>query len=262
MLPGTAFQAVCSWTWRLPAVRCCVFYKKTENEPSGEWRYVTIYFSWQHELFLSAACCPPLISLPICDVCFGIWEKYFPSPAVAVPKEVLHLCPSTKPSQGEEGEKMSIPMELMGCSGWGSWRNVINTCTLTAEKILSGAQGDVWARTGSLGKEFSSSFRVGAACHAQPSVSCCAFLICRLHCISQQNGFHFFTKLTLFNRDQKWPRSFWVLFPCKAVRENAGLHYVELQIWFWKSVLKVVGKRLTYDSTLPLYKLEVDVYVY
>lgn len=170
MLPGTAFQAVCSWTWRLPAVRCCVFYKKkTENEPSGEWRYVTIYFSWQHELFLSAACCPPLISLPICDVCFGIWEKYFPSPAVAVPKEVLHLCPSTKPSPGEEGEKMSIPMELMGCSGWGSWRNVINTCTLTAEKILSGAQGDVWARTGSLGKEFSSSFWVGAACHAQPS---------------------------------------------------------------------------------------------
>lgn len=134
-------------------------------------------------------------------------------------RRVRPWCPGADPGQGERGGKRLLPMEPMGCSARGSWRSVINTAgTLPAEEILSGAQGGVRTRTCSPGKELSSS-RVRAARHAQPSASCCAALVRRLHCASQQNHFHFLTKLIVLNSDQKLLGSFWVLFSCKVVRK-------------------------------------------
>lgn len=95
-------------------------------------------------------------------------REIFPETSCARAQHAGKFYTCAKPSQAEEGGK-PLPMELMGCSGWGSWRNVINTaCTLTTAEILSEAQGGVWARTCSPGKELPS-FRVRATCHAQPS---------------------------------------------------------------------------------------------
>lgn len=133
-------------------------------------------------------------------------------------RQVLHLCKA----QSGRGGREAPPYGADGVQWLGKLKNVINTaCTLTTEEILSEAQGGVWARTCSPGKELPS-FRVRATCHAQPNpqwaavpslcVVCTAFL--------SRMIFGFFTKLILFNRNQKWLRSFWVLFPYKAVRQR------------------------------------------
>lgn len=146
-----------------------VFYKKREeSKSSGEWK----------SLISAGKVSSSFLQLAVAHLFFCLWclfwhfernisqDQLWPC---LMCRQVLHLHPSIKPQQVEHREKPSLPMELVGCTGWGRWGDVINAAgtLLQQSKFLRGA-----GRCPSqdlLLWEAALLVRVRAACRAQPS---------------------------------------------------------------------------------------------